>query len=119
MVLIYILKTYNIGSNSHITARDSEWVFECVADIDSIEVETFVIENSYKHTDLPIFKRQMIEAGESESNIADFVHKFCFDDAIYLKYKRFYVGKPNKKLISKIIDSLKESGINVKIVKSS
>jgi hypothetical protein len=106
---IYRIQTFDEGSNSYITARDQRWVTRLDSEFNNLqEAREYIEEKSRQHTDLPIFldtHRKTILNDPNACSLEDFIEKFLFTEDKYLKYRRFFIGKPPLKLIQKALEA--------------
>jgi hypothetical protein len=104
--LVYRLRTLGMGTNAYGVARDEQWRFEKDKKFDDPnEAQQYIIEQSRLHTELPRF---LVDVSDVDKN--DFIWQFCFSNDVYLKYRRFFLGKPPVLQMEK---ALKTDGIQV------
>ena len=108
---IYRIYTTCAPNNEYKINRHEEWTTSFVKKFDSLEeAKIFVIEKNKEHSELPNFSYNI----KDECKKKEFYEQFCFSNDKYLKYRRFFIGKPP---IKQIENELKKDGI--KIVKDN
>lgn len=115
MFSIYRIQVFNEGSNSHGVSRQERW--ETVShtnECKSIEkAREYVRVYSRQYTVLNQFLLQWRETKPCDREIQsekEVIDQFCFDNDLYLKYRRLFIGVPPITLIQR---SLRSDGIRV------
>lgn len=105
---VYRIDTFSGENNEYGVDRSESWVLSIDSLHDTIEdAKDCVRSKSRVFTDLPLFVADFNTQEEKDSA----AEEFCFSDK-YLKYQRFFVGKPS---IANIKKRLKEEGVRVQI----
>jgi hypothetical protein len=95
----YLFKTDTFG-NSHFVNRDETWTVKLRESFPSIEeAETYVINMS---------KRDIVRFCSKPTDM--FCREFCFTSDKYMKYRTYFIGKPD---ICKMKKALEEDGVKV------
>lgn len=111
---VYKIQIFNEGSNAYGVARDERWELKLDTTFDNlVEAKEYIRQQSRQSTNLCNFLQQLRETKEEDRKITEvqFIDDFCFNDDKYLKYRRFFIGQPDTKLLFK---ELKNDGIVVK-----
>lgn len=112
-ISIYRIHVYSEGSNSHLVSRSERWEVKHEEDCETREeAERIVREKSRQYTELPKFLVQWKEtkACDRTKTEQQVINEFCFENDLYLKYRRIFIGKPDLK---KIKNELKQEGVEI------
>lgn len=104
---IYTFDTFEATTNSHTTSRGENWQLRKHSSAETLEdAKDIVRVMSRRMTDLPIFLADLNTQAQKDA----FVDEFCFDNDMYISYRRFFIGRPNMK---KVKAALVQKGILV------
>lgn len=115
MFPIYRIQVFCEGSNSYGVSRQERW--ETVLQTNECksieEAREYVRVYSRQYTVLNQFLLQWRETKPCDREIQseqEVINQFCFDNDLYLKYRRLFINEPPIELIRK---SLRSDGIRV------
>lgn len=103
MIEVYRIRTLSGGDNSHGVDRSETWTVVRDQTFETVEeARRYVIEQSIAHTELVLRRNNR----DRES----FYNDFCFDNDLFLTYRRFFIGRPP---VAEIRRRLRENGVQV------
>jgi hypothetical protein len=104
---VYQLRVYPCEDNRYAVGRQETWQLARSRTFDNKEDATEYIFNS---TIIHVPEFTNLALGLTGDQRLAFAQAFCFDDERYLKYRRFFLGKPDFRALR---SSLEQEGVKV------
>jgi hypothetical protein len=99
-VEVYKIDVYPANNNSFRVDREESWILKKDKVFNDLKsAKQYIIDKSRIHTDLNLFLVDI----RDEITKEHFVEEFCFDSK-YLKHQRYFIGKPDIKLIQRALE---------------
>lgn len=91
MYPVYRIQTFEVPDNAHKTGRTENWVVQLAQHFETeTEAKLFICEKSRSGTFLP----NLLIDCKTEAVREAFTNEFCFDNDLYLRYRRYFIGFP-------------------------
>ncbi len=109
---IYRIDIVEVEGNHFSLGRDESWTVREDRTFDNEQdAKNYILDRSKIFTDCVLLVQPLIARGASNEEKQKFYNGFCFDDDTYIKYRRFFIGKPP---IEDIKAALKNDGVKIR-----